>query len=423
MFFIIGMSSYFLGSTTLYLDFDSFFASAEQHLRPELRGRPVGVVPLPSAHTCLIAASREAKLFGFKVGTPVREAQAICPQIAIVVARPDAYVRLHHAILDVIGNVVPIEAVRSIDEMVCHLMRNEQVRAWVLALEIKAALAREIGPVLTCSIGLAPNELLAKIAAEMNKPDGLVLIRPEDLPDALYDLKLEDIPGIARGNTARLGKAGVGDMRGLMRLPPKQMRAIWGGVEGERMHVALHGGRVERQPTQRGMFGHSRVLPSSWVSPGPVVACARLLLVKAARRMRREGYAAQGLHVSLRLRDGGKWRRGERFCAARDDQFLLAAQHRLLRAAHQDGVLRQIRSFSVMLHDIVPDGLRDRDLFTTDEMARVRSRWETLSDTTDALAARFGHSAAMLGLQRQPPGGYAGAKIAFGRIPDLADFD
>jgi DNA polymerase IV len=76
-----------------------------------------------------------------------------------------------------------------------------------------------------------------------------------------------------------------------------------------------------------------------------------------------------------------------------------------------------------MLHDIVPDGLRDRDLFTTDEMARVRSRWEKLSDTTDALAARFGHSAAMLGLQRQPPGGYAGAKIAFGRIPDLADFD
>ncbi len=182
----------------LYLDFDSFFASAEQHLRPELRGLPVGVVPLQSDHTSLIAASREAKAFGFKVGTPVREARQVCPGIQIVMARPEAYVRLHHQILSVVGDVVPVGAVRSIDEVVCHLMRNEQARAEALARDIKTALALHIGPVLTCSIGLGPNELIAKIGAEMNKPDGLVIIRQQDLPQALYTAPCWTFPALPR---------------------------------------------------------------------------------------------------------------------------------------------------------------------------------------------------------------------------------
>jgi DNA polymerase IV len=411
------------GLAALYIDFDSFFASAEQHLTPELRGRPVGVIPLPSEHTCLIAASREAKAFGFKVGTPVRDARRICPDIVIVPARPEAYVRLHHGIVAVVGRVVPVGAVRSIDEMVCHLLCNEQARAGDLALDIKTALARDIGPTLTCSIGVGPNELIAKIAAEMNKPDGLVLIRPEDLPDALHGLAVSDIPGIAKGNAARLERAGVFDMRGLLSLAPKHMRAIWGGIEGERMHAALHGGQVVRPPTIRGAFGHSRIIPRDWRSPGRIAACARLLLVKAARRMRREGYAAGTLSLSLRDQDRRQWGREERFAAARDDHSLLAALGRLLRQANADGALTQAKTIYVLLTDIIPDADRPRDLFTTDEMIRTRNRWEKLSEVSDALAARFGDAASMLGIQRQPPGGYAGAKIAFGRIPDLADFD
>ena len=417
------MTQHSSGLKALYLDFDSFFASAEQLLRPELRGRPVGVTPLASEYTCLIAASREAKALGLKMGTPVREARQICPSIVIVPARPDQYVRLHHRILASIGRVVPVGAVRSIDELVCPLMLNEQARARDLALEIKAALAQDIGPTLTCSIGLAPNELLAKIAAEMQKPNGLVLIHPQDLPEALYPLALTDVPGIAKGNAARLAKAGVTDMRGLLALAPKQMRALWGGVEGERMQVALHGGEVTRPTTTRGMFGHSRILPANWRGHDQITGCVRLLLAKAARRMRREGFMAQALSLAIRSRAKERWGREERFAAVRDDQFLLEALGRLLHLAQTEGALAQAKSVSVMLWDIVPEAERPRDLFTTQEMIQLRGRWEKLSDITDALAARFGDCAATLGPQLQPPGGYAGAKIAFGRVPDLADFE
>ena len=103
-----------------------------------------------------------------------------------------------------------------------------------LAARIKRALHDEIGPILTCSIGISVNELLAKIAAEMDKPDGFVLLDHADLPGRLFDLELRDLPGISKGMEARLNVAGVSDIRGLWGLAPKHARAIWNSVEGER---------------------------------------------------------------------------------------------------------------------------------------------------------------------------------------------
>ena len=126
----------------LYLDFDSFFASAEQYFNPDLRGKPIGVVALDSAHTGCIAVSSEAKALGVKNNMPAREARAILPDMTFVVARPDVYVRLHKRILAVIETVVPIQHVRSIDEVVCALLPSEGRQCLVLAKRIKTALAR-----------------------------------------------------------------------------------------------------------------------------------------------------------------------------------------------------------------------------------------------------------------------------------------
>src|SRR5829696_6279005 len=113
------------GVERLYIDFDSFFATAEQHLR----GRPVGVIPIDTPNTGLIAASREAKRLGIKRGMWVREARAVCPNIALVAARHEKYVALHKEIVRAVERVLPVAAVRSIDEMVCALAVNESARA------------------------------------------------------------------------------------------------------------------------------------------------------------------------------------------------------------------------------------------------------------------------------------------------------
>jgi DNA polymerase IV len=410
------------GVERLYIDFDSFFATAEQHLQPHLRGRPVGVIPIDTPNTGLIAASREAKRLGIKRGMWVREARAVCPDIALVAARHEKYVALHKDIVRAVERVLPVAAVRSIDEMVCALAVNESARAEAVARSVKAALASEIGPALTCSIGLGPNELLAKIAAEMEKPDGLVLLRPEDLPGPLLRLPLTDIPGIAKGNAARLERAGIGDMAGFWALAPKQARAIWGNVDGERLWTLLHGYAIERPATRRAMFGHGRVLPHAWRTPERLEACARVLVVKAARRMRREGFAARALALWFTDRDTAGWFGEERFGPVFDDRSILGSLGHLFASARRTGAPLSGRSLHVALHDLVPAGEVTRDLFEfTPEFAN-RRRWESLSLLADGLNARYGRAVVNVGPWVEPPGGYAGAKIAFNRIPDEADF-
>src|SRR5271169_855596 len=109
----------------LYVDFNSYFASVEQQLRPELRGKPIAVVPVETDSTCAIAASYEAKAFGVKTGTPIYEAKRLCPALTCVLARHERYVEFHRRLIDEIERHIPVTAVCSIDEVACRLMDNE----------------------------------------------------------------------------------------------------------------------------------------------------------------------------------------------------------------------------------------------------------------------------------------------------------
>ncbi|WP_445504508.1 Y-family DNA polymerase [Microvirga sp. G4-2] len=409
------------GLERLYVDFDSFFASAEQHLQPHLRGRPVGVMPVDSEHTGLIAVSREAKALGIKRGAYVRDVRRQFPDFVFVNARHERYVELHRRIIDTIESVVPVKAVCSIDEVVCTLLPSEQAEGLALGRRVKEALATRIGPTLTCSVGLGPNDLLAKIAAEMNKPDGLVAIYPEDLPGPLLSLELTDIPGIARGNAARLARAGITDMAAFWRLQPKELRRLWGSVEGERLWMSLHGYTVERPETQRRMFGHGRVLPVDWRHLNGAYAAARILLVKASRRMRRAGFSAKALALWLTDKNSAGWYGEEHFAPTWDDPALLAALSRLFLHAERED-MRRSRSVHVALHDLVPLQEIEEDLFGGTAEAQLKRRMEYLSVIADRLNTSHGQTLLHFGPWVDIPGGYAGAKIAFNRIPDAEDF-
>ena len=413
-----------ISAERLYLDFDSFFASVEQQARPEFRGRPVGVIPIDSPNTCVIAASREAKTLGVKTGTSVREARRLCPNIALPVARPDLYTKINRTAVSEVAQVVPVLHVRSIDELVGDIAGWSHQEVLARARQIKERLAHAIGPFITCSIGLAANELLAKVAAESQKPNGLVLFAPETMPGPLFSFRLTDLPGIASGLSRRLNTCGVWSVADLWRLSPKQARMIWGSVEGERFWAALHGYAIERPETQRRMFGHSRVLAPDWRTLSRARACARLLLVKAARRMRREKFAARALTVTLREGHGSAmWGREIHFHLAIDDRYLLSRLDEIwprvwpseTRSAHPKFV-------SVSLHNLAPAHACEGNLFEDEQGLRDRHKREALSNALDALNRRFGRDVVSFGPRLSLPGGFAGAKIAFGRIPHAEDF-
>jgi DNA polymerase-4 len=182
----------------LFLDLNAYFASVEQQERPELRGVPVGVVPVMADTTSLIAASYEAKAFGIKTGTGVAEAKILCPKIRLVEARHAQYVRYHHAVVEAVDSCVPVDAIASIDEMVCRLTgsQKEIPVAVALAEKIKRTIKEKAGAYLKSSIGLATNRFLAKLASDMQKPDGLTILKKSELPGSLYRLTPRDLPGI-----------------------------------------------------------------------------------------------------------------------------------------------------------------------------------------------------------------------------------
>ena len=423
----------------LYLDFDSFFATAEQHFNPKLRGRPVGVVPLDTPNTGCIAISREAKALGLKSNASIRDARQLIPDMIFVVARHDVYVRLHNRILDVIGACLPIAHVRSIDEVVCTLTADEAAEGSALALRIKHALQVNFSDVLTCSIGMASTELLAKIAAEMNKPDGFALIDASNLPAALNHIPLQKLPGISDGIAARLLRAGVDDFASLWQLAPKQARAIWGNVEGERFWNGLHGYHVQRPETQKRAFGHSRMLPVEWRNTDKIAICARQLCLSAGRRLRRTQFCASKLSLSFRgggyrgavnsRNDDQRWIHEGRVMPARDDHTFATALSDCLRMADRTCKFTP-RSVSVVLHGLIEQEAVIGDLFenqlcdtNASSQAQQRRNWERVSDVMDRLRLLYGPEIISLGPHVDVPGGYLGAKIAFGRIPDLTDFN
>ncbi len=312
----------------MFIDFNSFFASVEQACQPRLRDRPVVVVPLLADSTCCIAASRQAKPYGIKTGTPVYEAKRLCPDVEIVEARPEIYIRAQRRLNGIIEDCGVQPNAESIDEVCCELWGEwmEVKAAQKLAGRIKKAIAEKTSPLVTCSIGLAPNRFLAKTASDMEKPDGLVTITPADLPHKLYPLALRDLYGIGPRMEARLRARQIDTVEHLCAASPELLREIWGGIEGERFHAALHGQPTASRTTTYRSVSHSHILPPNLRYEDGARSVLHRLTQKAAMRLRAMNHLAGAMGVFIRSTAGAAdWSDEVRFADTQDTLTLLQA--------------------------------------------------------------------------------------------------
>jgi len=407
----------------LYLDFDGFFASVMQQAIPALRGKPVGVIPFETSaanSTMVIACSKEAKAAGCKNVMRVPEARSICPELVLVTQRPDLFRRAHNALLNEISCEIPIETVKSIDELSCKLDQRTIAAPTELAERIKSRIRRNVGKQITCSIGFAANRMLAKIACKVDKPDGVTIWPPPVMPGPLLKLPLGSVPGIGSRMEERLALANIRTMADLWDSQPKQLRALWGNVNGERMWYAIHGYDIQAMPTSRGMFGHGRVLPPDWRDITHCISCSRLLLTKAARRMRRDGFYANRLWLWLDMRDGGWFGQHVLPCVQDDHACLASLADVWEKAKAEIPEGSKIIRVGVTLLDLSPANARQLDLLLNDD--HKRRKCEVITNTMDGLNRKFGKRVVTLGAWTPPPGGYAGGKIAYNRIPSAEDF-
>jgi DNA polymerase-4 len=419
----------------LHIDLNSFFASVEQQLHPEYRNRPLAVVPTLADTTCCIAASYEAKALGIKTGTQVGEAKKICPDIILIAGNHNEYAEHSHKIAAAVESCCPVAHTPSIDEMVCQLIGREQEppRARQIALAIKQAIYRDVGETLRCSIGMAPNRYLAKIASDMQKPDGLIGLLPSQLPRAIAHLELRDLPGVGAKTEVRLNAKGITTMEQLLALDRTGMHKLFDSVWGDRMYHWLRGADSgdDGAPVDSGVqksLGHSHVLGPEHRSQDGSWAVAHKLLHKASMRLRMEKFYAASMSVTIRYQltreqasrvkakkhfsgiKHSSWGMEARFRACHDTLSLLEVLRSAWQQRPQGPEFERPFFVGVTLRDLIPESEYQESLFG-DEGNRGE-----LSATMDKLNLKYGHTtlhfAGMLPARESAP-----TRIAFTQIP------
>lgn len=293
-----------------FIDMNSFFTSCEQQECREHRNQPTIVVPMFADTTCALAASYEAKAYGIRTGTNVKLARNMCPHLHIVEARPRIYLQYNARIQEILNDHFASVRALSIDEMACrvpHIYRSSEAER-AAAQRVKAQMRADLGPYMRCSVGIAPNVFLAKVASDCMKPDGLTIWNGANLPDALFPLPIQALPGIGKGVKRRLAQHAIYTTRELWNASQSELRRAWGSIVGEQWWYMLRGSsQIDYAPSHqsgdiRKSVSHSNILAPHHRSTATATRILLELSEKALKRIRTYGQAALSLSLNIRFR-------------------------------------------------------------------------------------------------------------------------
>jgi DNA polymerase-4 len=399
----------------IYLDMNSFFASVEQQYRPELRDKPLAVVSHIAHNGTVLAASYDAKKYGIGTGTKLRDARQMCPGLVVTETTPDYYRHVHEKFMNILRDRCgPEVSARSIDEAVIFLSPNwaNSETAWDVARDIKRRFKEELGEYIRCSIGIAPNAILGKVASNLQKPDGLQEISLANLESTLAKLELTDLPGIAHRNALRLSTVGIETPLDLYQASPTFLQNQF-GIWGRYWWWRLHG--YEADPGSEGIhksLSHEHVL-TKWIydldAAWPVVSRMADRLV---HRLRRNDLTCRTAWLSCRL-SGALPLYAEVHLDSSSDSYpqLMNAFEEMFKQLPRP-LLGGIRKISMGFGGLrMVEGLQ-LDLFSE------RPRQEELSKAVELIRERYGFKAVqpgtVMGLHRS----VAREQLGFGQIKD-----
>ncbi len=291
----------------LHLDQNAFFASVEQQAKPELRGKPIAVVG--AAHrTVITTASYEARAFGVRTGMAIWEGKRACPDLIIVRGDNKKYTYTSARVVEMMREYTPLVEPFSIDEAFLDVTHSLKLfgSAENIAYQLKAKIKHSFG--ITCSIGIAPNKLLAKLASDMEKPDGLTVISPDQVKRVLEQMPVGELCGVGKKlqkqlllycNIRTCGELGRCDETVLVR-----RFGIIGSVL-KRMGQGIDDSPVVpmEEEEQVKSVGHSMTLPRDIEDRGQILKRLLQLSEMVGRRARKYGLAGKTVSVYVRLGD------------------------------------------------------------------------------------------------------------------------
>ncbi|WP_262887016.1 DNA polymerase Y family protein [Spirosoma arboris] len=402
---------------------NSFFASCEQQDNYWLRGRPVGVCVYTGRQGCVIAPSIEAKVKGVKTGMRLDQAITLCPDLVPVETHPNRYREYHVKIVEILRSFSDDVVPKSIDEAVVDLTNYQLVYKDMrqIALAIKQAIKEKVGDWFRCSIGIAPNVFLAKLASNMQKPDGLTIITPETIDDVLSSLILTDLPGIGHRMADRLKAGGVHTPLDLRYASPEHLRAVCKSIVGWHWHLRLNfGGEVDLSTNDelKSMSAMRTISTEQRQTSERLHELLQSLCLTLERRMVKKGIFCQDMSFSCRYHTGKTYNYEVHFPDPKQDgpelYHIIRERLEKFQAAHRcEPVLNEhLRSMSVVVFRFIPAEVVPLSLFDND------TRKNKLRKTLYDLKTKFGADKLVRATELRDNPIYRDV-IGFGNIKDL----
>lgn len=361
----------------VHLDINSCFATVEQQANPRLRDRPVVVAAYESNSGCILAASVTAKKLGIKTGMRVKEAKIIFPKVVVLPPDPPKYRFVHRRILRILKSYSTKVVPKSIDEFVFEVARGDPR---TVSCEIKKRIKQEVGEYITVSIGISTNRYLAKVASNLQKPDGLSEINSKNINLVFSKLNLMDLTGIKKGNSARLKLYDIKTPQEFLNAPLWKLKLAFGGIGGLYWHLRLHGHEIDDFKSKRGCIGNS-------FAPSPDKANMTFEILsklseKTGLRLRNANLKAGGVHLFIQNRDGKAWHMGRKL--KRDvfnSQDIFIEMKNLLDISPVKDNIRHIA--------ISTFNLKSKNSLQLEIFSDIRKK-EKLANSLDAINTKYG---------------------------------
>jgi DNA polymerase IV len=402
-------------STMMHVDLNSCFATVEQQANPLLRGKPIAVAAYKSDGGCILAPSVEAKRLGIKTGMRVKDGKMLYPDLIVLEPDPWKYRNVHMQLRKLLTRYTSDVVPKSIDEFILNLEGFPAMRKGIeeAGREIKQKIKTDIGEWLTVSIGIAPNRFLAKLAAGLKKPDGLETIDAQNFGSIYCQLQLTDLHGIKNNNAVRLNRQNIFTLLDFYSASPKALQMAFHSVTGYYWYLRLHGWEIDDVEFGRHSYGNSVALGVNLTTPEQLSPVLMKLVEKMSARVRRAGYTATGVHLSILYKTGAFWRRG---VTVGEDLF---AASDIYKIAYK---LLTHSPYKLNVHTIAVScfGLT-RQKYSQPSLLEERAKKEHLVYALDQINEKWGNftitPARMLGTSD-----LVKDRVAFGGIKELEEF-
>ncbi|MEM9662446.1 MAG: DNA polymerase IV [Planctomycetota bacterium] len=372
----------------LHADMDAFFASVEQRDDPSLRGKPV-LVGGSGKRGVVSAASYEARTFGCRSAMPMVTALRLCPDAVVVRGNYEEYKRSSSAVFTIFESFTPLVQPLSIDEAFLDVTGSLRAvgDAVSIAKSIRESVLRETG--LTVSVGVAPNKFLAKLASDMDKPDGLTVIEADRVQQTLDPLPVTRIFGVGGSAEKRLNRLGVRTIGDLRKMPVDAVTGALGSW-GARVHQLAHG--IDDRPVVPDQVaksvGHEQTFGVDLTEPDDVRAVMLDQAEQVGRRLRAKGRKAKTVTVKIRFGDFQTITRAQTLERAVDDTDSLYVAARSLFDAWAEVSFRPVRLIGVSASQLTGDGEPEQMGLFEDASAQEKRR--AVDAAFDAINAKFG---------------------------------